>query len=216
MKRTLQIKLIWMITLISLVITGCHAASVSDYNIVWDSPSADFNGTMPIGNGDIGANVWVEDDGDLLFYISKTDAWDDNGRLVKVGRIRVKLNPAPSTSTFVQTLVLENATVQAVYGQGSNATTIRLWVDANRPIIHITADGPTPKISAWKRSASKATRPCRSSSATASGAKDLSRHASTSGLQARSARSAMGPAVNSRPLMLSIAWSESRMRRVLL
>ena len=27
------------------------------YNIVWDSPSKDYNGSMPIGNGDIGAAV---------------------------------------------------------------------------------------------------------------------------------------------------------------
>jgi hypothetical protein len=29
-------------------------------NVVWDSPSKDHNGSMPIGNGDIGMNVWVE------------------------------------------------------------------------------------------------------------------------------------------------------------
>jgi len=32
---------------------------------------------MPLGNGDIGLNVWTEPGGDLLFYISKTDAWGD-------------------------------------------------------------------------------------------------------------------------------------------
>lgn len=39
------------------------------YNVVWNSPSHDTSGTMPLGNGDIGINVWVEEDGDLLFLI---------------------------------------------------------------------------------------------------------------------------------------------------
>ena len=94
MKRIRQIKLVRLVTLISLVATaGIHAASLSDYNVVWDSPSADYNGSMPIGNGDIGANVWVEDGGDLLFYISKTDSWSENARLLKLGKVRVRLNP---------------------------------------------------------------------------------------------------------------------------
>ena len=41
------------------------------YNVVWDSPSKDYNGSMPIGNGDLAANVWVEPTGDLIFYLSK-------------------------------------------------------------------------------------------------------------------------------------------------
>jgi len=43
-----------------------HASDrVTRYNVVWDSPSADYNGSMPLGNGDIGLNVWVEGSGDL-------------------------------------------------------------------------------------------------------------------------------------------------------
>jgi len=75
-QRTRRIRLITLIILTGFFTTaGIYAASLSDYNVVWDSPSTDFNGSMPIGNGDIGANVWVEDGGDLLFYISKTDAF---------------------------------------------------------------------------------------------------------------------------------------------
>jgi hypothetical protein len=38
--------------------------------VVWDTPSRDSSGSMPLGNGDIGLNVWVEEEGDLLFYLS--------------------------------------------------------------------------------------------------------------------------------------------------
>ena len=50
---------------------------------------------MPLGNGDIGLNVWVQQDGDLLFLIGKTDAWSEVVRLLKLGRVRVKLSPNP-------------------------------------------------------------------------------------------------------------------------
>src|SRR5208283_3619530 len=61
---------------------------IDDYDVTWDSPSTDARGSMPLGNGDISLNAWVEADGDLQFYIGKTDAWDDNSRLLKLGRVR--------------------------------------------------------------------------------------------------------------------------------
>lgn len=35
-------------------------------NVVWDSPSANAPGSMPVGNGDISANVWIEPSGSLI------------------------------------------------------------------------------------------------------------------------------------------------------
>ena len=58
-----------------------------------------------LGNGDVGINAWVESSGDLVFYVSKTDAWDENGRLCKIGRVRVKFDPPlPVTAAFRQEL----------------------------------------------------------------------------------------------------------------
>ena len=50
---------------------------------------------MPLGNGDLGLNVWVEPNGDLVFYIGKSDAWNedvagDQG-LMKVGKVRLSV-----------------------------------------------------------------------------------------------------------------------------
>ena len=36
-------------------------------NVIWDTPSENSMGSMPAGNGDIGINLWVEKNGDLLF-----------------------------------------------------------------------------------------------------------------------------------------------------
>lgn len=116
-------------------------STLNSYNVVWDSPSADARGSMPLGNGDIGINAWVENTGDLCFYIGKTDSWDDNGRLLKVGKVRVTLDPAPGMSPFRQELSLQDASMLVSYGDG---TKLRLWVDAHHSVIHVESMGPEP------------------------------------------------------------------------
>lgn len=106
-------------------------------NTVWESPSADAKGSMPAGNGDIGLNVWVEPSGDLVFYISKTDAWDENMRLVKVGKVRVTFTPSlvQDGKPFSQTLQLAQGRVLI---ESADAE-VSVWVDANHPVVHVDA-----------------------------------------------------------------------------
>jgi hypothetical protein len=60
---------------------------------------------MPLGNGDIGLNVWTEGSGDVCFYISKTDSWDESGRLLKLGRSDPsRPEPVLGADSFLQTL----------------------------------------------------------------------------------------------------------------
>jgi alpha-L-fucosidase 2 len=117
------------------------------YNVTWDSPSKDFNGSMPIGNGDIGANVWVEDGGDFLFYISKTDAWSENARLLKLGKIRLRLTPNPFAKgcQFKQELDLKNGVIKISSSTSSPGTSVdlRFWIDANNPVIRVTGKTST-------------------------------------------------------------------------
>ncbi|MFZ1290357.1 MAG: DUF5703 domain-containing protein [Melioribacteraceae bacterium] len=131
MKKIILIYLFIQSTFLSQ--TG--SITVSNYNVSWNSPSKNYNGSMPIGNGDIGLNVWVEENGDLLFYIGKTDSWDGNGRLLKIGKIRIKLSPLTKypLQNFNQTLHLENSTIDIKY----NDNKIKLWVDANNPVVNV-------------------------------------------------------------------------------
>lgn len=131
--------------------TTGFGASPDRYNVVWDSPSEDQNGSMPLGNGSTGLNAWIEPSGDLVFYISRTDSWGDNGRLLKVGKVRVTLNPALKPDDFLQTLSLVDGTLKARCGD----TEIRLWVDANYSVIHGEFNGPeeteaTAAIELWR------------------------------------------------------------------
>lgn len=119
--------------------TDEHQNYLNSYNVVWQSPSINSLGSMPAGNGDIGINLWVEENGDLLFYISKTDAWSENARLLKIGKVRLSLSPNPfkTGSPFSQVLVLEDGVIHIEAGEKKEKVTIDVWVDANHPVIDL-------------------------------------------------------------------------------
>lgn len=113
------------------------------YNVVWHTPSENSAGSMPIGNGDVGLNVWVEPSGDLLIYIGKTDSWCENGRLLKLGRLRVKLDPNPFAGcvAFKQELKLAQGVIELSAGSEGKRAVAKIWVDAHRPVAHIEMEG---------------------------------------------------------------------------
>ena len=135
---------------------GARPGDPSRYNVVWDSPSKNASDSMPIGNGDIGLNVWAEKDGDLLFYIAKTDACSENSEFLKLGRVRVHLTPNPFAATsFRQALDLGRGRIAITAGDGSRSLALCVWVDANRPEIHVEAVGAEPfemeaKLELWR------------------------------------------------------------------
>ncbi|MBM3494141.1 MAG: LamG domain-containing protein [Armatimonadetes bacterium] len=140
-----------IMALLTVAMPALSADPLDACNVVWKSPSLDSNGSMPIGNGDIGLNVWVEEGGDLLFYISKTDAWDEHCRLLKLGRVRVTLTPNPFAKgrPFRQELRLRQGEIAVTAltepgAAGDGSTRLRVWVDANRPVIHVEMDSGSP------------------------------------------------------------------------
>lgn len=113
--------------------------------LTWSSPSRDSSGSMPLGNGEMGLNAWCEPDGSLVFYLSKTDAWDENGRLVKLGRLRVRFSPNPFEPGrgFRQTLHIADGMLELRAGE-QEGFTARLWVDANRPVLRLEVQTDRP------------------------------------------------------------------------
>ena len=71
------------------------AQRMSRYNVVWNSPSKDASGVMPIGNGDIAAGVYAIENGALYLLLSKNDAFNYCGDLYKTGRVKISLDPNP-------------------------------------------------------------------------------------------------------------------------
>jgi hypothetical protein len=120
-------------------------------NVAWNVPGPTSSQSMPLGNGDIGINVWVETNGAVDFYIGKTDAWGDSVQgdqgLMKVGGVRLTMNPNPLSQgpSFSQILMLHEGQIQITEGSGANSVVLLIWVDANNPIIRAeTTSGGTP------------------------------------------------------------------------
>lgn len=95
--------------------------------------------SIPLGNGDITTNVWIEKEGDLMFYIGKSDTWSEATRLLKIGRVRVGFSPNPflKNEDFIQTLNLHKGEIQVIAGGKKNKVNIKIWIDANNPVIYI-------------------------------------------------------------------------------
>jgi alpha-L-fucosidase 2 len=116
------------------------------YHLIWDSLGTSSLDSMPIGNGDIGLNVWTEQNGDLVFYVSKTDAWSENGRLLKLGKLRVSLSPNPfaNSNAFTQALSVKEGMITLTAGGPANAAKLIVWVDAMNPAINIDIKSKKP------------------------------------------------------------------------
>lgn len=115
--------------------------SLDGCNVVWHEPSADSFASMPLGNGDIGINVWVEPQGDVMLYVAKVDAFDAEHRQPKLGRVRLRTEPALDTKALTTSLLLDKAAVDIVAGD----TTLRVWVDAHAPVIRVEGRSATPR-----------------------------------------------------------------------
>ena len=67
-----------------------HAAGQPDHcRIIWNTPSQDSLDSMPLsGRHGAGANVWVQD-GSIWLYLAHNGAYDEHGRLLKLGCVRL-------------------------------------------------------------------------------------------------------------------------------
>ena len=108
-------------------------------NVVWTAPSHDAAGSMPLGNGQVGINLWVEEDGDLRFYISRTDSLSEVSRLLKVGGVRISLDPNPFKKglPFRQELKLADGVCEITAGEESQKITLIVFVSSQAPVINV-------------------------------------------------------------------------------
>lgn len=113
-------------------------------NLTWNSQSKNSSESMPCGGGDIGLNVWCENNV-IYFYISKSGTFDENNTFLKLGRVRIKLSPNPFSDTnFKQQLSLQDGSVIINGKNGNLSTRVKLWVDVYRPVIHVEINSNQP------------------------------------------------------------------------
>lgn len=123
-------------------------------DVVWNSPSEDAAGSMPIGNGETVLNVWVEKaTGDLLFYVARGDAFSEISRILKLGRVRVSFSESPwkNARDFRQHLHLRDGFIELA-GGGLN---LRLFVDPAAQVVRLAGTSASPmtvraELESWR------------------------------------------------------------------
>lgn len=123
-------------------------------DVTWSTPGQSSRDSLPLGNGNLAANVWTEPSGDIVLYLAKNDAWDHLGRLIKLGRLRVRVTPSLAVGKFEQKLSLADASVTVANGDAS----VRLWLDAHGPrlVVEVSATTPvhvTASLDPWRTAA---------------------------------------------------------------
>jgi hypothetical protein len=108
--------------------------------VVWNTLGKNENDSMPLGNGDLAANVWTEENGDLVILLAKADALNEDGDLLKLGRLRVHFETSPFSGSYAQTLSIADGSIVIKDGK----TEIRVWIDANNPAMHTEIHLATP------------------------------------------------------------------------
>ena len=128
--RPKDMKRILTFLLLTALVAG---ASAQPQTYQWTTPSKDASESMPCGGGDVGMNVWTEENGDILFYLSRSGCFDENNTLLKLGRFRIRLSNPLKMASFRQQLVLNDGYCQVTDGQ----RWVTIWADVEKPVVHV-------------------------------------------------------------------------------
>jgi len=143
-RRTLLLVLTGMVFMMA---STARAGYWTDpYDVVWTTPSKDSAGSMPLGNGEVGINLWVEENRDLNFYISRSDSFSEIGRLLKVGQVKVAITPNPfvTGAKFEQRLHLHDGVCEITAGEGEKKVTLKIFVDPDVPVVNVIGESASP------------------------------------------------------------------------
>jgi hypothetical protein len=121
-----------------------NSSYISQYNIVWETPSENSKNSMPLSGYNLGLNVWVENN-DLLLLMGSPNCLDENGMQIKLGLIRLRFDPVIFTNAFRQELDLANGEIN-ISGKTTSGkvVAIKLWCAANHTSAYAEIDAATP------------------------------------------------------------------------
>ena len=122
------------------------AQNVADHEVVWRTPSPTASGSMPIGNGEIGCNVWCPRRGTVSMYVARTDSFSEASRLLKLGEISLTIEPVPKGTAFEQRLVLAEGRIQISVGDGDDRVVLNVFADSDSDVVHVTSDSKQPHM----------------------------------------------------------------------
>lgn len=131
--------------------------AIPSHDVIWTTPGRDSSASMPLGNGELGINLWVEENGDLLFYLGRNDTLSEISQLCKAGRVRVSLSPNPfaAGAPFRQHLKLRDGVCAITAGDTGKEVRLEVFVDSASPVVHILGKSEQPlavtaKVESWR------------------------------------------------------------------
>lgn len=131
--------------------------AISTHDVIWTTHAKDSSGSMPLGNGELGINLWVEENGDLLFYLGRNDTLSEVSQLCKAGCVRVSLSPNPFAvgAPFRQHLRLRDGVCGITAGAPGKEVRLEVFVDSASPVVHVLGKSEQPlvvtaKVESWR------------------------------------------------------------------
>lgn len=130
---------------------------ISAHDVIWNTPGKNSSDSMPLGNGELGINLWVEENGDLLFYLGRNDTFSEVSQLCKAGMVRVSLSPNPflAGAPFRQELKLLDGVCGITAGAPGKEIGLKVFVDSASPVVHVLGKSSQPlvvtaKVESWR------------------------------------------------------------------
>ena len=120
--------------------------TIQDYDFSYEGFMESAEQSLPLGNGDVGANVWLDRTGTLHLLFSKTDSWTELNRLVKTGHFSLALSPNPFAEGARFTLCLADGMLRI---QAEKAS-VSLYADATRRVCVCWRKRTRPSRRAWR------------------------------------------------------------------
>lgn len=116
---------------------------LKNYNVEWNTPSEDAWNSMPLsGKYGTGANVWVQD-GALWMYLAHNYAYDEEGRLLKLGALKLTPlnNVLADMASFSQKLDISTGCINIkALSKGGDSFNAKLWFTGENLVIECDYD----------------------------------------------------------------------------
>ena len=130
--------------------------TIDEYNPVFSGLGRTDRASIPLGNGELCANAWVETDG-LHFYLARSDAITELDRTVKLGEyiVRIEPNPFLNANDVRQELVLRDGVLR-VQGLGlAGGVSLEFFIDAESDDAYVRVESDekfdiTVELRAWR------------------------------------------------------------------
>ena len=138
--RTLAASILWALP--SLLGGVASAQDLDTYDVVWRTPCSGPEQSMPIGNGEVGCNVWCTADGVVHGYVARTDSFSEASRLLKLGEFVLHTGARGAELFFEQRLCLREGCVRVTLGERQARVVVTVFVDSEQDVVHLAVDDP--------------------------------------------------------------------------